>query len=213
MVRTLPGAHLAQRQIERAEARILAELKHRLDHLETADTDRGAASALPARAARLIERAQAQTPEQAADELFHALLNQLVADEMLILQTLAKEGAVPMLHAAIGPRLGPATQRLASSLGTLGKLAGIKLPSHLPGYIERLRALGLVEAGAEDAAFEVKYQMLQADPAIRAAVEQAKPGPLSGVHYQRRVLRLSSLGQAFWQACAGAPSPREVQSS
>lgn len=209
VAQTLPGAQLAQRQLERVETRVLGELKHRLDHLDPDDAC-GAARAgatgrqpgLQERAARLLARAEEQTPEQATDALFHLLLDQLVADELLILKALAKEAAVPLLHVAIGPRLGPATQRLVSNVSGLGKLAGVRLLQQTPAYIARLRALGLVESAAEDDRLEIKYQMLEADGAVREAVEQAKPGALSTVHYQRRVLRLSNLGRAFWDACA-----------
>lgn len=209
VAQTLPGAQLAQRQLERVETRVLGELKHRLDHLDPDDAcgvaragATGRQPGLQERAARLLARAEEQTPEQATDALFHLLLDQLVADELLILKALAKEAAVPLLHVAIGPRLGPATQRLVSNVSGLGKLAGVRLLGQTPAYIARLRALGLVESAAEDDRLEIKYQMLEADGAVREAVEQAKPGALSTVHYQRRVLQLSDLGRAFWDACA-----------
>ena len=99
----------------------------------------------------------------------------------------------------------PGTARLWHRFGGLGRrlLDHVTLASAQdPDSRDRLRALGLVESAAEDDRLEIKYQMLEADGAVREAVEQARPGALSTVHYQRRVLRLSDLGRAFWDACA-----------
>jgi hypothetical protein len=206
----LPGAQFAQRQIERVETRVLSELKERMDRIDPAPTRAGDASsaALPGQPASLVEHmamlmehAAEQTTEQAYEALFRQIIAELVPDEARILGALSDGTAYPMLHVGIGPRVGPTTRRIAENISNIGKPAGVKLLEQVPGYIAHLRALELVESGAEDKDFEIKYQILESDLAIKAAIDQAQPGATTSVRYLRRTLRLSDFGRRFWQAC------------
>lgn len=207
----LPGAQFAQRQIERVETRVLSELKERMDRIEPAPPRRSDGVVAPFAADRpaslaehmamLMERAAEQTREQALEDLFRQIITELVPDEARILGALSDGTAYPMLHVAIGPRVGPAPRRIAENISSIGKPAGVKLLEQVPAYIAHLRALELVESAAEDKQFEIKYQILESDLAIKQAVDRAQPGALSAVQYLRRTLRLSDFGRQFWQAC------------
>ena len=208
----LPGAQFAQRQIERVETRVLSELKERMDRIDPApprrtefDPATGAPVAplsLPEQMAALLERAAEQTREQALEALFRQIIAELVPDEARILGALSDGTAYPMLHVGIGPRVGAVTRRIVENVSNIGKPAGVKLLEQVPAYIAHLRALDLVESAGEDKDFEIKYQILESDLAIKQAIERTPTGAISSVRYLRRTLRLSEFGRQFWQACA-----------
>jgi hypothetical protein len=209
LAHALPGAQFAQRQIERVETRVLGELKERLERIEPARRAQPAAafgaqaapSSLPEQMAALLERAAEQTREQALEALFRQIIAELVPDEARILGALSDGTAYPMLHVGIGPRVGAVSRRIVENVSTIGKPAGVKLLEQVPAYIAHLRALDLVESAPEDRDFEIKYQILESDLAIKQAIERAPTGATRSVRYLRRTLRLSAFGRQFWQAC------------
>ncbi len=200
----LPGAQFAQRQIERVETRVLSELKERLERIEPSSPASGLAATgatLNEQMAALLERADTQTREQALDDLFRQIILVLVPDEARILGALSDGAVYPMLHVGIGPRVGAVNRRIVENVSTIGKPAGVKLLEQVPAYIGHLRALGLLQSGPEDKSFEIKYQILESDLAIKQAIERKQQRTTSSVRYLRRTLRLSEFGQQFWLAC------------
>ncbi len=211
----LPGAEFAQRQIERVEVMVLEELKTRMDRLEPPARERfaddprpastGVASCAPRtlgdRMGALMERAAEQSVEQARAALYHQIIDELVPDEARIIGALSEGARYPLVHVGLGPRVGPTLRRIADNFSTLGKPAGVKLLDQVPAYLGHLRALGLLEAGAEDKELEIKYQILESDQMIRRAVEQVHIGTGMTVRYTRRTIYLSAFGLQFWQAC------------
>lgn len=210
LVHRLPGAGFAQRQAEWIETRMLTELKSRMDRLDARnDAARPApsgghsgVSSLAEQMARLMEQAAEQSREQALTYLFEQIVRELVPDEARILGVLSDESAYPLLHIAVGPRVGPATRRIADNFTNIGKPAGVKLLEQVPAYVAHLRALGLLESGPEDKDLEIKYQILEGDVAVREVADRAAAkGSGTSVRFVRRTLRMSALGRQFWQAC------------
>lgn len=209
LVHRIPGAGFAQRQAEWVETLMLTELKTRMDRLDgpTAPGAGGVGSGhgdgltLPERMERLMEQAAEQSREQALAYLFGHIIGELVPDEARILGVLSDGSAYPLLHIAVGPRVGPATRRIADNFSNIGKPAGVKLLEQVPAYIAHLRELGLLASGPEDKELEIKYQILEGDVAVRGIADAAAAKSGTSVRFVRRTLRMSELGREFWRAC------------
>jgi hypothetical protein len=198
----LPGAEIAQRQLDRAERTVLQTLKERLARLEHPALGSRPLGADPAVVlGDLLDRAAAQNTAQAWRYLYAALLNRLVPDEARILAALSDGEAHPLLHVALGAPVGPVARRLLDNVSTIGRTAQLRLQEQVPSYITHLRALGLVQTGPEDKAFEIRYQILESDAMVRRSVEAAKADSNLSVRYLRRTLKTSPLGARLWQAC------------
>src|SRR5690606_28007122 len=80
--------------------------------------------------------------------------------------------------------------------------------STVPTYLARLHAFGLVEFGPAEDALASEYDLLRADPAVRAALgATARLGTPRAVE---KTVRLAPLGEQFWAACAPVP-PQQPQ--
>jgi hypothetical protein len=159
-------------------------------------------TSLRTRMAGLLARALQDTPGTARAELFHRLIDHLTPDEARILGALADGQAVPVVHVFAWSRAGLAGNATLKNASLIGKLANVNLPHLTPLYVNRLRALGLVEIGPEIPHLKDDYQVLMADAGVMRAVKKASRTPLTA-RTERHSLRLSQLGHELWTACFG----------
>ena len=155
---------------------------------------------------RLLERALDQSTAGSETELFHRILNQLVADEARILGALSDGSASPLVnvHAWRRPRVpGRAVLENAS---LIGRTANVVLPNMVPAYVGHLLSLGLLETGPEDPAMKTDYEVLMAESMVLQAVANASGGPL-GAKVDKYTLTLSGLGQSLWAATIQGNAP------
>ena len=132
---------------------------------------------LSGKMSRLLDRALDQNTRGSQVELYHHLLDQLVADEARILGALSDGSASPMVnvYSWLGPRVpGRATLENAS---LIGRTANVALPQMVPQYVGHLLSLGLVEKGPEDPALATEYEVLMAETTVLAAIKSASRGP------------------------------------
>ena len=194
------------------------QLRNRLDEIAppptSAATPTPAATAaqapdptsLSAKMRELLDRALDQSTRGSQVELFHHVLDQLVADEARIIGALSDGSASPLVnvHAWARPRVpGRATLENAS---LIGRTANLALPAMVPTYIGHLLALGLVETGPEDPDLKLDYEVLMAESMVLAAVKNASLGPLAA-KVDKLTLRLSGLGQSLWEATMQPDAP------
>ncbi|MFB1296934.1 Abi-alpha family protein [Mycobacterium sp. pW049] len=159
-----------------------------------ADTD-----SLGAKMARLLDRALDQNTRGSQTELYHHLLDQLVADEARILGALSDGSSSPLVN--VYGWLKPRTQGrpVLENASLIGRTANVALPHMVSQYISHLLALGLVEIGPEDATLDTDYEVLLAESTVLAAIKTASRGPVPA-RVDRFTLALSPLGKALWQA-------------
>lgn len=145
--------------------------------------------------AELLRRSTASDAETAAEHLYALLLAQLAPDEARILSSLAGGSAYPVVDVVERTGLGAARVVLRNA-STVGKAAGVSLPSHVPAYVTRLAGFGLALLGPEDVALSTEYEILVTDEAVRRAQQG-----LRRARFVRRSVRISPLGADFWAAC------------
>jgi hypothetical protein len=147
----------------------------------------------------LLDRALDQSTRGSQVELFHHILDQLVADEARIIGALSDGSASPLVnvHAWARPRV-PGRPVLENA-SLIGRSANLGLPAMVPTYVGHLLSLGLVETGPEDSELKLDYEVLMAESMVLQAIKSATRGPLTA-KVDKLTLRLSGLGQAFWAA-------------
>ena len=210
LAQQLPGADRVFDQLGRAEDLVLRELKSRLSRLDSQDEtttidhhDDGfevSPSGLPERLAQLLERAEAQSPAAAEAELMHQTLSLLTADEARILQALSDGRNRPLVHLGVAPPIGPVSRIVAENFSDLAKAAMVKVADHMPLYLARLRALGVVEEGPEERSLDLKYQIIENDRVVRQATDAVNKETGQRVKCVRRSVRLSAFGSRLWAA-------------
>lgn len=208
---------LAQRSLTEAERLALLHLRRRLRELSEDPPEAHPARRFephPAAAAggpdpetrsaadlmaQLLDDAQEQTREDAQRHLALRIVRQLVPDEARIVAGLSDGREAALIHLA-ATRLGRPTQRWLENVSQVGRESGVQLLSQVPTYVGHLRQLGLVEIGAEDPELLIKYQLLEADSRVRAAVKEIEAQG-QRPRFFRGTLRLSEEGRTFWAAC------------
>ena len=194
-----------------AEGQVVGAIRQGLDKIDPADvteeSDVERASepmapdpdSLTGKMTRLLDRALDQNTRGSQVELYHHLLDQLVADEARILGALSDGSVSPMVNvfAWLSPRVpGRAVLENAS---LIGRTANVALPQMVPQYVSHLLSLGLVESAPEDPELATEYEVLMAESSVLAAIKSASRGPLAA-KVEKSALRLSSLGASLWAA-------------
>lgn len=228
IARSLPGAAAVESELGRLERAALSELRRRLDTIDPLD-DGAAAEPVenPTRSApppkqteplrvamaELLMRSLEQSKQRAREYLYLALLRQLVPDEARILSALADGSTYPVVH--VDCRTGVAgTRRVLSHASTVGRAAGVSVPTSVPRYLSRLLHFDLVEIDGPGADLGVQYDILLTDQSVRDAEDVARAQ--GRVRFVRATVRISPLGRDLWDAChphadvdgvAAAPEP------
>lgn len=198
----------ARRMTQAAETRALAELKHRLDAMadpSSADPDGAGPDTGPPPEqilAGLLQRERSVDPDRARRELYRRVLGQLVPDQISILRVLDKRGIGTLCHIGVS-RLpaGPVSSRRLDNASSLGQEAGVLLREFTPYYMQHLLQLGLIIAGPADSCLEADYELLLADPSVRAAMNDVRERLRAYPRVLRHSVSLSPLGAALWRDC------------
>lgn len=143
----------------------------------------------------LLDRALDQSTSDGKTELYHRLLDQLVADEARIIGALSDNESSPLVN--IYPR-----NRSVATLENaclIGRTANVALPLMVPQYVSHLLALGLVETVPEDPDLKADYEILSAESMVLKAIKDASRGPFPA-RVEKLALRLSELGRGLWEA-------------
>ncbi|MGH7803221.1 MAG: Abi-alpha family protein [Candidatus Binatia bacterium] len=207
MVEMIPGAIAAERGVLRV-------LRERLDEVENGNARPGERVEAPVFSIadeespadvleRLLDTASEQTPEESRLAFFASILRRLTPDEVKLFAAVSDGTVFAVVHVGYGSRVGRVEKRVAENLSPIGRRAGVTALELVPQYLAHLRELDLVQTGPQDPALEVEYEMLETDAAVRNAVreiEEADGRP----RVLRRTLRISSFGQALWDACSAS---------
>jgi Abortive infection alpha len=147
----------------------------------------------------LLDRALDQSTSGSQVELFHHILDQLVADEARILGALSDGSSSPAVNIYDWTRRRTEGRAVLENASLIGRNANVALPEMVPTYVSHLLSLGLVEMGAEDTDLKDDYEILMAETAVLRAIAEASRGPLAA-RVDKRTLTLSPLGHALWNA-------------
>lgn len=147
----------------------------------------------------LLDRALDQSTKGSQNELFHHILDQLVADEARIIGALSDGSTSPAINVYDWTRRRTQGRAVLENAALIGRNANVALTEMVPSYISHLLTLGLLETGPEDPDLKDDYEILMAEPSILKSIENASRGPLPA-KVEKFTLTLSPLGRAFWAA-------------
>lgn len=196
----LPGAQIVRQMVDAAEERLLAELQLRLNELPLERQNAAPVNVHPGqRLAELLQQQSGQNSEAARRALFDRLVASLLPDEARLLATLSDGDAFALMHVAVG-RTAANRRIVAKNFSSLASASSVRLRDKVPVYIANLRHWSLAVEGPEQRSLDLKYQVLEGSREVQdccKALKQQGESP----RLQRRVLRLSEFGAAFWAYC------------
>jgi hypothetical protein len=148
---------------------------------------------------RLLDRALDQSTRGSQAELYHRMIDQLVADEARIIGALSDGSASPLVNIHAWTRARVPGRAVLENASLIGRTANVALPNMVPQYVGHLLSLGLVETGPEDPGMKTDYEVLMAESMVLRAIKSASIGPVSA-RVEKLTLSLSGMGQALWAA-------------
>jgi abortive infection alpha-like protein len=155
----------------------------------------GTPGSLRARGAELLRRSADVHVEEETHPAYAHILDELTPDEARILRCLALEGSQPTVDVRSGP-LPVGSQLIAPGLSMIGAHAGCRHVDRVPQYLNNLRRLGLIVISPEPVENPLRYQVLEAQPDVAAAMREA--GLARTV---RRSVHLTPFGEDFVEMC------------
>ena len=153
------------------------------------------AVSLRERGAELLRQsADVRHPEE-AHPAYGRILGDLAPDEGRILRLLATEGPQPAVDVRAGKGLVPGSQLVAPGLSMIGAQAGCRYLDRVPAYLNNLFRLGLIWFSREPFEDRVRYQVLEAQPDVLAAMREGRARTV------RRSIHLTPFGTDFCETC------------
>ncbi|MEU2034762.1 Abi-alpha family protein [Nocardia amamiensis] len=128
---------------------------------------------------------------------FAGMLAELTPDEARILRFLHLDGPQPSIDIRTGRPRALGVERVGSMLTLIGEHAGLRFPNRIQQYLTNLRRLGLVEHAREPVGNPNRYQLLEAQSAVREMLKRSGFG--TKVIY--RSVLLTDFGAEFVRSC------------
>lgn len=162
------------------------------------DEARPTAAALRERGAELLRRsAEVDVEDDEAHPAYARILAELAPDEARILRLLVIEGPQPAVDVRTGGPMGILKDELvAPGLNMIGMEAGLRRPERVKSHLNNLYRLGLVWFSREELADQSRYQVLESQPDVSNAMEEAGRGRTI-----RRSIHLTPFGKDFCRTC------------
>jgi hypothetical protein len=131
--------------------------------------------------------------EERAHPAYEQLVEALAPDEARILRLLLFRGPQPAVDVRTGGPLGLIQSRLlAPGLNMIGARAGCRYVERVPSYLTNLNRLGLIWFSRETLRDPERYQVLEAQPDVLAAINSVRQAKLV-----RRSIHLTPFGEDF----------------
>jgi len=135
---------------------------------ETARERDGAS--LRARGEELLRRSADVRYDEEIHPAYERILSELAPDEGRILRLLAVEGPQPSVDIRAGLPL--VSELVAPGRNMIGADAGCRHPERVPAYLNNLYRLGLIWFSREPIRDRLRYQVLEAQPDVLAALRK-----------------------------------------
>ena len=164
------------------------------------DGDDASARALRKRGEELLRLSADVTYEEDSHPAYARILDVMAPDEARILRLLMARGAQPAVDVRSGGPLGVgvvATDLVAPGLNMIGAEAGCRHLDRVPAYLNNLYRLGLIWFSREQVGDHLRYQVLEAQPEVIEALDQAG----RGARTVRRSIHLTPFGTDFCALC------------
>ena len=152
------------------------------------------------RAAELLRLSADVRYEEAAHPAYERILDELAPDEGRILRLLMREGPQPAVDVRSSRTLYVTSQLVAPGLSMIGAHAGARYLERVPAYLNNLYRLGLIWFSREPLEDPVRYQVLEAQPDVLAAIHSVRSAKIV-----RRSVHLTPFGEGFCRACLPLP--------
>ena len=146
--------------------------------------------------AELLQRSSDLSIDDDLHPAYVRILSELAPDEGRILRLLATDGPQPAVDVRTSRPLNVATQLIAPGLTMIGAQAGARHVERVPAYLNNLYRLGLIWFSREPVADRLRYQVLEAQPDVAAALKEAGRGRTI-----RRSIELTPFGVDFCVTC------------
>ena len=184
----------------RQYARELLGIADEMDAEAATDRERTSADALRERGAELLRLSADVHYEEDSHPAYARILDVMAPDEARILRMLAEQGPQPAVDVRSGGPLGVgvvATELIAPGLTMIGAEAGCRHVDRVQAYLNNLYRLGLIWFSREPVADQMRYQVLEAQPDVVEALEEAGRGG----NTVRRSIHLTPFGADFCALC------------
>src|SRR5215218_4038758 len=179
---------------------------------EKGPEERAAMTAEAAEAERgeeLLRRSRDVNFDEEAHPAYMRILEDLAPDEARILRLLVDQGPQPSVDVRSGLLpLQSTSELVAAGLNMIGPEAGCRHLDDVPAYLNNLFRLGLIWFSREPVRDPQRYQVLEAQPEVDAALEAS-----GHTRTVRRSIHLTPFGRDFCELCLspepGEPDPGE----
>jgi hypothetical protein len=155
------------------------------------------AAQLRARGAALLFESARVDRDDDVHPAYARILDELAPDEARILRFVATEGSQAAVDVRTSRPLGIGSELVASGLTMIGLQSGVKRVERTKPYLNNLYRLGLVWFSHEPLPNPARYQVLEVQPDVAAALKQA--GRMGKT--VRRSIELTPFGTDFCQLC------------
>lgn len=151
---------------------------------------------LRAHGAELLRQSADLRSHQSAHPAYARILEELAPDEARVLRLLLTAGSQPAVDVRSVALIGLGSVLEAQGLNMIGEQAGCRYPERVPAYLNNLHRLGLIWFSKEPIDDAIAYQVLEAQPAVLAAIRQS-----SRARTVQRSIRLTPFGRDFCETC------------
>jgi hypothetical protein len=188
-----------------ADADAAAEIDE-ADDLDEAEQERATEAWLRERGAELLRRSADIDDDEETHPAYARILEVMTPDEARILRFLALEGPQPAVDVRSGGPIGLLKDELiAAGLTMIGMEAGVRHPDRVRRHLNNLYRLGLIWFSREELEDQSRYQVLEAQPDVAAALNENGRG-----RTVRRSIHLTPFGEDFVQVCLPLGSTESV---
>ncbi|HWB65914.1 MAG TPA: Abi-alpha family protein [Mycobacteriales bacterium] len=160
---------------------------------------------LHAQGAELLRRSADLSVDDELHPAYSRILSELAPDEARVLRLLALDGAQPAVDVRTSRPLNVGSELVAPGLSMIGAQAGCRHLDRVPAYLNNLYRLGLIWFSREPVTDRTRYQVLEAQPDVAAALKQAGRG-----RTVRRSILLTPFGADFCAVCFPPPELPET---
>ncbi|MDQ2795790.1 MAG: DUF4393 domain-containing protein [Actinomycetota bacterium] len=125
------------------------------------------------------------------------ILSEITPDEARILRFIYLEGPQPAIDIRTNRPLGIGSVLVAGGMSMVAEHAGLRNLDRIEQYLTNLSRLGLIDFSKEQVSNPTRYQVIEAQPKVVAALKTAGRSP----KLVQRSIRLNSFGEEFVRTC------------
>jgi abortive infection alpha-like protein len=166
--------------------------------LSGVDGERGtSASELQKRGSELLRRSNDVHVVEDTHPAFARILGEITPDEARILRYIYLEGPQPAIDIRTYRPLGIGSELVAAGMSMIAEHAGVRNLDRIDQYLTNLARLGLIDFSKEQVSNPTRYQVIEAQPKVAAALKSAGRAP----KIIQRSIRLNKFGEDFVRTC------------